>query len=270
MQLRIKMDKEERLLPTSWESAGALAWKCLRCLARLGPDAGRLEAIRLLCGFSKRQMRGLGHQQLVTLIEGLPWLVIAPIDMPLRPSFYYRGIKYGLPAAKFEDGSAITFALADDFFTAYQEGDDTALVHLLATLARPLRNNNRCALHSRDEVLRRGRRLKRIPPEWLAAAWMYWAGVKAYVHSTYGPWLFQQPDVEVEEDVQPNTSAPQGPNFGWWGKYMDIAESGVFGNIKQVHQSNFHELCIYLVKKEVEYRRQKQELDALRPKKSIA
>lgn len=267
MQVRITMDNQERLLPTSWESAGASAWACLRSLVQLGPDAGKLQAIRLLAGLSKTQLRSLNEKQLATLSEGLPWLVIAPIEAPLRTSFYHQAVKYGMPSTKFEDGSAMTYALADDFFNAYQDGDDSALLHLLATLARPLRNNKRCVLCSRDEVLRRGHRLRRIPPEWLAAAWMYWAGVKAYVHRTYGSWLFQQNELEEEEEEhQPDTAAPAGPNFGWWGKYMDIAETGVFGSIRAVHQANFHELCIFLVKKEAEHRRQQRELEALRTK----
>lgn len=268
MQVRIKMEDREHLLPTSWDSAGVLAWPCLKSLARLGPDAGKLRAIRILCRLSKAKMKSLSAEQIATLVEGLPWLTIAPLAHPIRTKFYYWGKRYSMPAAKFEDGSAITFALADDFFNAYQEGDDQALIHLLATLARPLRNNKRTPLTSRDEVLRRGRRFRRIPPEWLAAAWMYWAGVKAYVHSTYGPWLFQQQDTDEEEETtEPDTTAAQGPNFGWWGKYLDVAESGVFGSIREVHQTNFHELCIFLVKKEGEYRRQKREMEALRNKK---
>lgn len=270
MQVRISGPLDgERLLPESWEDAGALAWPCLRALVREGEHQGRLEAIRLLCGFSRRQMRGLTDEQVATLAEGLSWLRLSPVVAPLRPGFRRLASRYELPAAKFENGTALEFALADDFFQAYQEGDEQALYHLLATLAAPVRNGKRQSVSDRGEALRRGRRLRSIPFEWLAAVWMYWAGVKQYVHDTYGPWLFQQdPPPEDEED---DTSAgpatdTSGPNFGWWGKYLEVAEAGVFGSLPAVHQTNFHELCMYLVKKEADNRAQQRALEAVRTK----
>lgn len=228
---------------------------------------GKRNAIRRICQLSKGQMRGLDDIKLATLVEGLPWLNIVPIDQPIQKQLYYRGIRYRMPAAKFEDGTAFTFALADDFFNAYMEGDEEALLHLFATLARPLRCGQRKPLISRDEALRRSRWLKRIDPTWLAATWMYWAGVKAFVHSTYGSWLFQQTEQEEEDEEEtspqgPDTGASAGPDFGWWGKYMEVAETGVFGNVKQVHQTNFHDICVFLVKKEADHRRQKADMDA--------
>jgi hypothetical protein len=267
MQVEIRMGEYVRRLPSSWESAGANAWLCWRDLVRYGPDQGRIRALARLCGWPRRRMRSLSPEQIATLSQGTPWLELQPLEAPLRTQFYYRFSKYGMPAAKFEDDSALAFALADDFFQDYLEGDDEAQYHLFATLARPLRRGQRAPLRSREEALRRGRWLRNIGPEWLAATVMYWAGVKAYVSNTYGPWLFQQEEPADDDDegqLMPDTSADQGPNFGWWGIFMDVAESGVFGPLESVYQTNFHEICIYLVKKEAERRRQEQQMNEIR------
>jgi len=241
--IQLHTASDVRLLPSSWAEAGALAWPC---------------------GLSRAQWRSLNAEQLATLAVGLDWLQLSPIQAPLRSSFRVWGTTYHLPGPKFEDGTAIEFAMADDYFKAYQEGDDSALVHLLATLARPLRGTERQALRSQDEVQRRGRTFRRLGPEWLATAGFYWAGVKEYTYQVYGPWLFQSaPDTETDHDPTPDFSQ-RGPDFGWWGRFMDVAEAGVFGSLPEVHQTNFHELCMFLVKKEAEHRRQQEEIRKIR------
>jgi hypothetical protein len=266
VHIQLEIADTVRLLPSSWEEAGALAWPCLRDLARRGPDAGKLRAMRRLTGLGWWQFRQLSPAHIGTLATGLDWLRIQPITF--FPRTTYRSI-YRLPEPKFSDGTCLQFALADEFFQEYQDGNDQALLHLFCTLARPRRST--ALLADRDEVLRRGRFLRRLPAEWVAATWMYWAGVKEYVYHTYGPWLFQAP---AEDDEPDNPRGPDtgdtGPNFGWWGRFMDVAESGVFGSLEEVHRTNFHTLCVFLVKKEAEHRRQQQEIQRIRQQQSRA
>lgn len=218
-------------------------------------------------------MRGLNSVQIATLAQGLSWLQVSPVAKPILQQFYYRGHYYEFPSAKMEDGTAIEFAMADDFFSEYHDGNDLALFNLLGTLARPTKGGKRIPIHSRDEAIKRGDLFQKIPAEILVAAWMYWAGIKEAVHDMYGDWLFKTPekpnpsDDEDDTNDLPDTDAAAGPNFKWWGVYMDIAESGVFGDIRAVHQSNFHELCIFLVKKEAERRKMQSEIKSIKHKR---
>jgi len=78
--------------------------------------------------------------------------------------------------------------------------------------------------------------------------------MKMLIHKMYGAWIF---DNDEEEDEQDETAyakasagkAGKGPNFGWWGIYLDVAESGVFGALEKVYQTSIHDICIFLVKK---------------------
>jgi len=214
--------------------------------------------MRRLTGLSRRQWRGLTDEQLATLAHGLDWLELRACARPLRESLRRGLTRYYLPAAKFADGTAVEFAMADECFQQFLDGDEAAALRLLATLARPRRQGRRISVTDWDEVDARQRRFRGLPPEWTLQAVMYWAGVKEFVHATYGEWLFRQPDDENED------TAPTGPNFGWWGILMNIAESGPFGSLEKVHQRNFHEVCTYLVQKEAARREHERKLTHMR------
>lgn len=245
----IERNGVKKVLPASWEEAGNLAFPCLRDLCKYPLGEGKIRAMARLAGMSRWQILGLSDENLATLSVGLEWLRLQPTDIPLQASFRVGLTTYHLPLAKFEDGTALEYAMADDYYQKYEEGDDEALRMLVATLARPMQDGHRIPLTDRDEVTARARALRRLSPWWLACVWMYWAGVKQYVYRTYGRWLFDQPDDEEgDEDSAPSMN--NRINFGWWGVYMDIAESGVFGPLESVHQVNFHEIAVYLIRKE--------------------
>lgn len=74
----------------------------------------------------------------------------------------------------------------------------------------------------------------------------------------YAATIFRQEEKDQDQEVQ---EATPGPYFGWWGVYMDIAESGLFGRLEDVHQANFHSICIYLSKKYLEARDRERRRD---------
>ncbi|MEO7174984.1 MAG: hypothetical protein ABI002_04295, partial [Saprospiraceae bacterium] len=86
----------------------------------------------------------------------------------------------------------------------------------------------------------------------------YFSGVKAYVYNLYKKWLFEAPEEEEEQDPDeaPEEKLPvrksDGPDFGWWGSFLDVAASGVFGDYEKVLHTRFHTICTWLIKKRIE------------------
>lgn len=255
-----------RALPGSWEAAGEDAWELLRDLCRWPPGPGKLRAMRRLLGLSKRDFRRLDTDTIITLDAGLPWLALGPIEQAIRPQLR-RGLRrWQMPARAGEDLNAMEYALADEYFMEAMNAENPgpAAARLTALLLRPLYKGKRRAVNDRDEIDAAAKKLAKVGPEWAAQSIMYWAGVKKFVFDTYGPWLFTPPPEEGdEEEEQPKN---QGPELGWWGRYMDIAESGTFGPLDAVHKTGFHTLCIWLIKKEEAARAQTRELEKMRAK----
>jgi hypothetical protein len=97
MQTAVTFRGRHKLLPSGWDEAGPVAWPILRALARHPPGAGKLEAMRLLTGLSKRQFRRLSEAEIVSLNAGLPWLKITPIRACIRSHFRCGWRRYYLP-----------------------------------------------------------------------------------------------------------------------------------------------------------------------------
>lgn len=193
------------------------------------------------------------------------------------PYFRYRREKYLFPKPKAETWTALEYALAEDMFEGVFNPDHTEqqqvehMLQLTALVARE-RNPNRAQVlatgderapvRSREEVIDRTHRLVGLPPEYQHAALLYWLGVKEYIHNLYGQWLFQGEDQadtdDLDTDPEPNPAS--GNLFGWWGLYMDVAEKGVFGNLEAVHHTNFHTVCMFMVKQVQASRDMKQEM----------
>jgi len=237
--------------PGSWEELGSIAIPVLRDLVNYAPGEGKLRAIQRILGIKIRYLLCLDTVQLADLDHAFSWLTLAPCQKPLFQKLTYKLTDYYLPDPKFAKGTAAEYATADEYFEMANGEDDEALLMLTATLLRPKGKPHT----NRTDIQNRAKKLRGLKPEYFAAVWMYWAGVKQYVHDTYGAWLFSGTSKE--------DGGGKGAMFGWWGVYMDVAESGVFGNITKVYETNFHEICMYLVKKKNEsmelQRRMKQQ-----------
>ena len=239
-------------------------WRWIMALPR--PAAQRRIVADLLSDLpwsARQRLSDLDRAGLALLLE---WANASPDceTVPL-PHFTHKGVMYHFPKPKGSNMTCIEFPMADEYyqdFIAAEKPDQHSLMCLLATLVREqnpdpaevLRMGDaRVALYSREEVEARASRLAGLPPEYCLQALLWFAGMKKYVHRVYGAWLFDsQDDEEEEEDEVPQKTANTGPNFGWWGIYQSVAESGVFGNLGQVHQAAFHDVCVYLVRKRVE------------------
>lgn len=209
----------------------------------------------------RRWRIGLSDTDRAALIASMYWTRPIPDsgNIPLS-TFRYRGADFDFPAANGENMACLEFATADDLYGKYVEKQDAnALEELSWTLwrerepdaaTRAARADDRVLLHGIGEVRERQRRYGPAPVEMQVQALLYFAGLKQYLQSVYGAYIFEQPDEDDDETPAPRPD--NGPNFGWWGIFQAVAEAGIFGDCEKVFQTNLHEVCVYLVRKKVE------------------
>lgn len=237
----------QRQLPASWEEVGAAAVACVRDLVNYPESQAKLRIISRLLKIRRATVLGLSNDAIGDIYRALSWMQVNTHDAPLVPHFRHRMKRYEFLHTKFSNGKALQYPMADEFYQQFLSSEDREPLYLLlATLCRepglydqPL---------TRTEVEARAKRLAKLSMEIPTLAIMYWSGVKHYIDKVYGPWLWPRPELDEDEE-EANEPQEEPSLFGWWGIYMDIAEAGVFGNLDQVHQTNFHSICMYLVKK---------------------
>lgn len=259
-----KVREYKRLLPSEWKEVhNKRLFPFLRTLLLEPEPKGLLQILRELLRLPKTVFYSMGREQLYHLLQLLEWMKPSRSVVPLVSSFRHREVRYYLPKAKFKNGSAIEYPIADDYYTKFVEQKDyKALLLLTATLCREQKKDEtailktgdqRVVLHGRTEVEARAKRLSKLGIEYQIAVLMYFAGIKEYIHTTYAGWIFPANEAEGATEKESDNL------FGWWGIYFDIAESGVFGSLEKVHQMNFHTICMYLVKKKKEYDKWQQQ-----------
>lgn len=223
-------------IPQSWGEVPAqhLSRLLHAAYAAADPVGARLKAIRKMSGWPMRLLWQIDPLDLYFIQDTLQWIEHPTHEMPF-PFLTIGSLKYYLPGDGFEEATCLQWALADEYFHA-MEKDANAVMNLAAVIITH-------EVTDRKDVAAMAAAMRDTDATYLAALVSYFAGVKTYVHKMYGSYLFKQAD----EDDQ-----PRGPQFGWWGVFLSVAESGTFGTYDQVLQTNFHTLCVYLVQKQQE------------------
>jgi hypothetical protein len=269
----IKKTKEySRSLYASWSElksdTGRLLTSLRFILKNNDPITAKVLLLREWLKLPKSVFNALTDEQITALVGLLDWVVLTPDAVPLVEKFEHNGVEYHLPKAKFQNGAALEFPIADDYLKYFTDGSDESLLLLVATLCREAKfsiqeaaqsGDIRVELHNRTEIQARAEKLKTLPDEIKISVLLYFMGVKAYVSQLYAEHLFQSNEPEGDESQSP-TPNPQS-DLGWWGLYMDVAESRVFGDYEKVLQTNFHTICAFLVKKRKEYILQQQQMN---------
>ena len=224
-------------IPETWGEVPSRHLSRFLHAAYAAPDTvtARLKIIRKMSGWPMRLLWQVDPLDLYFIQASLDWIEQPTHVMPF-PSLYVGNDQYDLPGDGFENATCLQWALADEYFQAIGTGDEAAAMNLAAVILRSKTND-------RKDVAATAKELADIQATYLAALVSYFAGVKAYVHKVYGAYLFKKDDDEEQ---------PTGPQFGWWGVFLSVAESGTFGTYEQVLQTNFHTLCVYLVQKQQE------------------
>lgn len=241
-------------LPASWtEVEEARRLPLWRALLSAPGEAGRVAALRVLV--PKSLFREFDGDHVAALLEALPWLVAKPDPKPVLNTFRHRGRDYFFPSAHGMNMVALEYPIADKAFLDYMTtGKPEALRLLCGTLCREeevepsaviRRGDRRVPLLSQSQAEHRAGTFKDLPTEIQSAALLYFAGVKEFVHNSYGKVLFEEPETDEHGNVVQKTTTP---SLGWWSLYFSVATEGPFGrDVETVYQNRFHVVCLYLV-----------------------
>jgi hypothetical protein len=252
-------------IPQRWSEVAPIGRRerWWRWVVTMEPPAAKSRILRDLVPLRFR--RAMTDLDFAALSSHLDWLEVKP-DTENAPldGFTHNDVQYAFPNAKGANVSCIEFALCDDYYKEFSEGNADALLRVSACLWREEDDNEREALrrgdarvplYSKEEVEARVKRLEGVAHEVHIQALLWWVGMKMLVSKMYGNWLFEQDDEDDEDEpayAKASAGEGKGPNFGWWGIFLDVAESGTFGPLDKVYQTSIHDICIFLVKKRAE------------------
>ena len=256
-----------RSLPESWqEMESGLRLFCYEALISFARPNAMTLIIKKILHLPSTQFKAIPDSDIASMILAIDWMNLGPQTTPIIPSFKHNWQKeYFFPSKEFSNGRANVYPLADEFFNKFMEGDESQADLLLATLAlQKNEDGERIGIKSRSEIIARAESFKDVDPAIKMMAISYWAGIKEYVFDLYKGYLWPDPDEEkdqlefdpnsqIEGTTEETTQEGDGVMFGWWGVFMELAETGVFGTLNDVHQSNFHTLCMYRTKKRKEH-----------------
>ena len=266
----------KRSLPENWQDVPDKKRLQYFDLVERDEDRALQYILRDVLHLPVRTFNALDPYEAAAMRLSLSWMLPQPdCTNPVIASFRHKKVSYFLPKPSFENGTAIEYPIADEYYEAFKDSQSPQdLLRLVATLCRELNPDHaaalaagdpRVALSDRDQVEARARRLEGLPLNICSVVLRYWLGVKLLIRETYHE-LFDAPaPAETEEDMEEEAT---GPRFGWWSNYLQIAEAGVFGDYLAVLQKRFHLICMYLIEQHDKNERLKRAHDALRPGKS--
>lgn len=220
------------------------------------------DALRRILHLPEKAWRAIDPQEKAAMLGLIEWMSPAPqcVSMPFQ-SFRHRGYTYYLPKAQFENGTCLEFALASDYYDKFRETKTPEdLLMIVATLCREANPDTAAAqligdvrepLTDRAQVEVRAQALKDLPMEYAVWVLYYFTGVKLLIRDTYHD-LFDEatPAPEEEEDDETpkvEEDKPDGPRFGWWSTFIQVAKTGVLGDYNTLIQRRMHLLCMTLM-----------------------
>jgi hypothetical protein len=252
-----------RSLPQSWEDVIAGKYNpvgTLRTLLSQSEASAKLSILRGWLRLPKSVFNALSNNIVEDLTATLHWLRPDALTVPLMTDFAHKGVQYFFPKPNFENGSALEFALSDNYFKKVAESNDPeALLKLVATLCRPAQTDTKIAIQSGDvrvelvsrpEVEHRALSLVGLDETVQMSVFLYFAAVKKYIGDVYGKHLFEQKEGEENENEgEENAPSQNAEPLGWWGIFMEMAENPI--NLPKIHATNFHSLCVWLVRNKI-------------------
>ena len=280
IKIEVKTEKKGKTqtytaeLPQTWQEyiqRGFDARAALQTMLSYTDIAAKVRLLRTIMKLPTRIFNAIADQDIAALILQIESLSLDASPEPIITEFTHNNTLYILPLAHFENGTALEFAIADDCFKkATENADDTALLELCATLCRPrnpdkaatiIAGDRRIPLKSRGEVQHRAQNFKTLDPSVQVAVFLYFAGVKKYIFDLYGAAIFTQPEPDLDISGNPTTETTETTPtaeelFGWWGIFMELAENPK--NLPSIHAMNFHDLCLWLVRKKLQADKMKQ------------
>lgn len=251
--IEIKVNNSVHRLPENWEEIPPGSLYFVASVLVEEPDfiKARIKILRKLLNISKVLFMNLSQEQVLDLIDYLSWM-----DLSINTKIIFKTIKlkhkrYRLPDDNFELGTAFQYALADDYYRKFHETkEDKYMYCLISTL---LYDN--VPLTSKEYIEKRAMIFTKLTAIEKVVIMAYFGAVKNMIYDKFRRYLFTS-----DEDSSISTSV----DFGWWGRYMDIAESGVFGDIQGVYKTRFYDVVVYLIQKKEQYLAEKRAMEEIR------
>lgn len=251
-------------LPGSWAEISPSQYK--RVGTYLHADSNECRAGALLRLFrGKRRLRLSRDLEAVGSQEGIEsnvlWQILSMLDFmfqrervqarsevhPTLASFRHRGTTYLLPQHSLNDMTIGEWADVQARFAQYEQTKlPEHLMQVVASICRPSKPAKvrrsaeydgypRIAFNP-ETVQRRARKLEGVGPHVIHAVFDYLMRAAELLRKRYGI-MFEGP------------RKTGGPNFGWYGQILSVAEAGVFGDEDKVKRMLIHRVCLYTCKK---------------------
>jgi len=248
----IRIGTKERKLPGSWDEmdSSGLVFALTTLIRYPKRDKAMLLILKKLLHIPKVTFLAIPDDAMYDLIRLLDWMDLSKMTRPIFDRIDHKGIFYELPGKDFDYGTAFQYAAADDYFLEFhQSGDQKALDKLLTVLLshdKPL--NSLREVQETADIFSDMQEIHRV------SVLVYFNACKIAIYETYKNHLFVDPDGGNDDGMQLNV------DFGWWGRYMEIAKSHVFGRLDQVYATRFHEIAMFLVQEKEIYLAEKKAL----------
>lgn len=238
----IRIGKIKRYLPSGWHEmppGGSLYYTVETLITEPDLTKARLKILKKLLKIPNSAFLNLDACCVVEMTELLKWMDIRSNTKIIFREFNTEGKTYYLPADDFEQGTAFQYALACDYYKKYVEKHDAKDLHYLCST---LLSEN-APLCDKEKIEQRADTFSHLRDVEKMTILAYFGAIQEMIADKFGHWLFRSEEGD----------APTGISFGWWGVYMDVAESGVFGDIKGVYQTRFYDIVVFLIQKKEQY-----------------
>jgi hypothetical protein len=261
-----------RTLPQGWSEVPRKKRLKYFELSVLASRKAMRQVVLDLLHLPRRVEKRIRADELAAMIQSLDWMLPKPDCLdPVLTDFTHKGQEYILPKPGFENGTCLEFAIADDIYNQFRINQAPEnLILLAATICREPNpdthaalaiGDRRIPLNDRAEVDVRAKKLHGMPAAVALAVLYYFVGVKMMVSETYHE-LFDAAAPPAEEDEEPMQQASaDGPRFGWWSIFLQVAKTGILGDYNQLLHRRLHLVCMTLLeqKDEAEKMRRAQE-----------
>jgi hypothetical protein len=185
--------------------------------------------------FHKVNVYKLTPDQIFNLFTIVDWTFLEqPPTTALIPHYLsYRQMRYiKMPREKVQDFTCQEFRLLELYYNEVAtDTDPKALDNLIYLLT------NLGTITNHDQV---DKAKKHKYPTWWQRNCIIYAQANL-------AWFSKLYSIALNPQGAPPTTEPDG--LGWTSTFLSVAESGVFGNIDQVHRSNIHDVMAFLIKK---------------------
>ena len=264
---KLRIQNKTYQIPQGWEElTRAQAKVCSRLAGAQNCIPAKAEAISLLVPKLRKKLKRLDGALLMAICDLVEWIWNRPgaeaMDdiYPILSTFYHKGRRWSLPKHSLLDVTSDEWKYADLFLQEMMdiESREEGLIGLIATICRPLRPFWKIRSRFFDGYPR-----QRFNEEILERRQKIFEDVDPWVRIVVQDYILRCSEM-IRKRYSPvfEGEASGGADFGYTGLQLSVADAGVFGKMREVGETNIHDLLLYAMKKEMDSRAQRQKLES--------